>query len=163
MTENESKQSSPVDMVAAQDEYRTHVWDICLWPRQWLTCNPDLSLSWQSVELNSNQRSEVPQYAGIYSLVIQPGIAGHPACSYLMYLGKTRNLRKRFIDYLNVERHKRPKIVRLLEKYRGYIQFFYSGIDERKLDKMEEQLINAFVPHCNSRFTGEINKIVGAF
>ena len=111
MTENESRQSSPVDMVAAQDEYRTHVWDICLWPRQWLTCNLDLSLSWQSVELNSNQRSEVPQYSGVYSLVIQPGIAGHPACSYLMYLGKAKDLRQRFIDYLNVERHKRPKIV----------------------------------------------------
>ena len=105
----------------------------------------------------------MPQYAGVYSLVVQPGVAGHPTCSYLMYLGKAKDLRQRFIDYLTVERHKRPKIVRLLEKYRGYIQFLYSGVDERELDNMEDRLINAFVPPCNARFTGEINTAKGAF
>ena len=161
MTENESTQSSPADMVAAQDEYGAHVWDICLWPRQWRTCDPGLSLPWQNVELDNNQRSKVPQYAGIYSLVVQPRIAGHTACSYLMYVGQTENLRRRFNQYLTTER--RPKLVRLLEKYRGYIQFFYSGIDETELDDMEEQLFNAFLPPCNSSFTGVMNKIVGAF
>ena len=161
MTENESTQSSPTDMVAAQDEYIAHVWKICLWPRQWRTCDPQLSLPWQSVELHNSQRREVPQYAGIYSLVVQPGIAGHPACSYLMYVGQTKNLRRRFNDYLTAER--RPKVLRLLEKYQGYIQFFYSGVDERELDDMEEQLFNAFLPPCNSSFTGVMNKIVGAF
>lgn len=162
MAENDSRRS-PVDIVAAQDEYKVHMWDICLWPRQWQTCCLDLSLSWQSVELSNSQRSEVPQYAGVYSLVVRPGIAGHPACSYLMYLGKAKDLRQRFIDYLTVERHKRPKVLRLLEKYRGYIQFFYSGVDEKELDDMEEQLINAFVPPCNAKFTGEISTVKGAF
>ena len=105
----------------------------------------------------------MPQHAGVYSLVVQPRVAGHPACSYLMYLGKAKDLRRRFIDYLTVERRKRPKIVGLLEKYRGYIQFFYSDVDEKELDSMEEQLINAFVPPCNARFTGEISTVKGAF
>lgn len=160
MVENDSRQS-PADIVAAQDEYRTHVWNICLWPRRWQTCDPGMNLPWQSVELDNSQRSEVPQHAGVYSLVVQPGIAGHPACSYLMYVGQTKNLRRRFSDYLSAER--RPKVARLLEKYRGYIQFFYTGVDERQLDDMEGQLINAFVPPCISNYTGIMNKIVGAF
>ena len=163
MTANESRQVSPADIVAAQDEYIAHVWDICLWPRQWRICDPELRLHWQSVELDDSQKSEVPQYAGVYSLVVQPGIAGHPACSYLMYLGKAKDLRRRFSDYLTVERRKRPKISRLLEKYRGYLRFFYSGVDERELVNMEKRLIDAFVPPCNERFTGEINTVKGAF
>ena len=163
MTENESRQPSQADMIAAQNEYNNHVWHICLWPRQWQTCDPGLNLPWQSVELNDNQRSEVPRYAGVYSLVVQPGIAGHPACSYLMYLGKAKDLRKRFNDYLTTERTKRSKVARLLHMYHDYIRFFYSGIDGTELDSTEEQLFNAFVPPCNSQFTGYVKEAKGAF
>ena len=156
-------QSSPTDLVASQDEYQKHVWSICLWPAQWETCDQNLQLSWDSVVLNSTHSSKVPEVTGLYSLVIQPGIANHLGCSYLMYLGKTKNLRRRFGEYLTSERTKRPKVLRLLEMYRGYIQFFYSKVDEAILDSMEEQLINAFVPPCNSKFTGELREARGAF
>ena len=155
--------SSPADLVAAQDEYQKHVWSICLWPVQWETCDPALKLRWDSVALNSEHRSKVPDATGIYSLVVQPAIAGHSGCSYLMYLGKTENLHQRFGDYLTSERTKRPKVVRLLEMYRGYIQFFYSTVDETALDDMEDQLINALVPPCNSKFTGALKEARGAF
>lgn len=96
-------------------------------------------------------------------MVVQPRIAGHSGCSYLMYLGKTENLHRRFGEYLTSERDRRPKMVRLLEVYRGYIHFFYSRVNKTMLDKMEDQLIDAFVPPCNSRFTGDIQKARGAF
>lgn len=154
---------SPADLVALQNEYQNHVWPICLWPAQWETGDPALQLSWESVVLNSEHRSRVPDATGLYSLVVQPGIAGHSGCSYLMYLGQTENLHRRFGDYLTSERIKRPKVIRLLEMYQGYIHFFYSRVDKMILDNMEDQLIDAFVPPCNSKFTGELRQARGAF
>ena len=149
------------DLVASQDEYQKHVWSICLWPKQWKACT--VSLRWRNVVLNSDCRSHVPSTTGVYSLVIQPGIAGHSGCAYPMYVGKAKNLRTRFGDYLTRERIRRPKVVRILERYRGHIAFFYSTIDENILDNTEEELINAFVPPCNSIFTGEVQLARGAF
>ena len=152
---------TPADLVAAQDEYNKHVWPICLWPAQWQTCN--LHLTWHNVVLNSDCKFDVPTTTGVYSLVIQPGIAGHSGCSYPMYVGKAKNLRTRFDDYLTRERIRRPKVVRVLEMYSGYIAFVYSTIDENILDNTEEELINVFVPPCNSRFTGDVQRARGAF
>lgn len=156
-------QASPVDLVASQDEYNKHVWRMCLWPAQWKTCGSHLKLSWNSIVLDSKNKADVPNATGIYSLLIQPGIAKHAACSYLMYLGQATSLRKRFGDYLTRERTKRPKVVRLLEMYPGYIQFCYCKVDKTKLDHIEEQLYNAFVPPCNTKFSGELRRAIGAF
>ena len=152
---------SSADLVASQDEYQRHVWPVCLWPDQWKTCN--LRLIWRSVALNRHRRSDVPTATGVYSLMVQPGIAGHSTCSYLMYIGKAKNLRKRFGDYLTRERIRRPKVVRLLGMYSGHISFFYCTIDEDLLDDTEDELLNAFVPPCNSQFTGEVQQARGAF
>ena len=64
---------SPADLVALQNEYQNHVWPICLWPAQWKAGDPALQLSWESVVLNSEHRSRVPDATGLYSLVVQPG------------------------------------------------------------------------------------------
>lgn len=152
---------APTDLVAAQDDYHRHIWQICLWPARWGSCNS--RLRWHSVVLTSDCRSDVPATTGVYSLVLQPQIAGHPGSSYLMYVGKARNLRVRFGDYLTTERVRRQKIVRVLELYSGHLTFFYSTIDENVLDDMEEELINAFIPPCNSRFNADVQRARGAF
>ena len=95
--------------------------------------------------------------------MVQPQIGGHSGSSYLMYVGKAKNLRARFGDYLTRERIRRPKVVRVLELYSGQLTFFYSAIDENVLDDMEEELINAFVPPCNSRFNADVQRARGAF
>ena len=153
--------SSPTDLIDTRNEYKIHTEEICLWPERWKTCN--ISLTWHIVALNADSRSEVPSATGVYSLVIQPGIAGHPACSYIMYIGKSTDLRKRFGEYLTTERHRRYKIVPLLEIYDGYIWFIYSKVDKNTLDVTEEVLISAFVPPCNSRFKGYLHTGHGAF
>ena len=155
--------SSPVDLVSIQDEYKKHLWNVCLWPAQWKIIDTSLNLSWENVELDSQHKSKIPSTTGIYSLVIQPEIIGNHVCSCLMYLGKTKDLRNRFGQYLTTEKTKRPKIIRLLHMYNGYIQFFYSRVNESMLDNTEEQLINALIPPCNTTFTGIVQKAVRAF
>lgn len=132
-----------------------------MWPRQWSSCTH--LFDWSTVALNQEFRDDVPTSAGIYSLVVRPGIAGHPDCSYLMYVGQTKDLRKRFGTYLTSERRKRQKIIRLLEIYTGYITFYYTSVSLEALDRVEEQLINAFVPPCNSNFKGTLKGVQGAF
>lgn len=154
---------SPVDFVSNQDEYNNHRWNICLWPAKWKNFDLSINLSWENVILDSQYKSKVPRTTGIYSLVVQPEIVGDHVCSYLMYLGKTKDLRNRFGDYLTTERTKRPKMIRLLHMYNGYIQFFYSRVNESMLDDTEEQLINTLIPPCNTIFTGDVQKAVLAF
>ena len=113
--------------------------------------------------LHKSHKPKIPAVPGIYSLLVQPGIANHADCSYLMYLGKATSLRSRFGNYLTTEKTRRPKIVRLLQMYEGNIQFCYSKVREAKLDAIEEQLYNAFVPPCNSQFSGELSRAKGAF
>ncbi len=114
-----------------------------MWPKQWSSCTH--VLEWRTVALNQGCRSKVPTSAGIYSLVVNPEIAGHPGCSYLMYVGKATDLRRRFGEYLTTERTRRPKIVRLLEMYTGHIAFYYSRVALDALGPAEEQLINGFI------------------
>ena len=80
-----------------------------------------------------------------------------------MYVGKTTSLRTRFGDYLTTEKIRRSKIVRLLHMYDGYIHFCFCKVREAKLDDIEEQLYSAFVPPCNSQFSGELSRAKGAF
>jgi len=152
-----------VDLVAEQDEYHNHLWEMCLWPSQWEKFDQQLRLEWQSVALDKNSKSTVPTEPGVYSLLVQPGIANHAECSYLMYVGQAINLRTRFGKYLTTERKRRGKIVRLLHRCEGYIQFCYSQVSRARLDDVEAQLSNAFVPPCNTQFTGKVGRAKRAF
>ena len=104
---------------------------------------------------------------GIYSFVIQPGIASHPHGSYLMYIGKAKhNLRERFKAYRSEQNNPegRPKILELLNLYQGYLHFCCSIVqDKARIPEIEGALINAFRPPCNSQFPAEIRSPTGAF
>ena len=77
-----------------------------------------------------------------------------------------RTLRKRFSDYLYEQNNLsgRPKILRLLNKYKGYLHFCYSTInDSERLKDIENALIKAFDPPCNDQHPVKLNPVRGAF
>lgn len=154
---------TPIDLVAQQDEYNKHVWRMCLWPTQWNARSPSAKLVWKTVVLDPSQKSAIPTAPGIYSLLVQPNIANHTGCSYLMYIGKASSLRSRFGNYLTTEKLRRPKIIRLLEMYKDHLHFCYSTVPKAKLDTVEEQLYSAYVPPCNTQFSGELSRSKRAF
>src|SRR2546426_704434 len=80
----------------------------------------------------------IPASPGVYSLLLRPGIADHPACSYLMYVGKTRSLRRRFREYLTREKQEtgRPKIFRLLMKYPDHVWFCFTNASNDAIDAL---------------------------
>src|SRR5207249_11051749 len=103
-----------VDLIRIQDEMKAHTREFALWPLKWQEYVPG-NYAWQLRRLHAADVNTVPDSAGVYTLLIQPGIATHPSCSYLMYVGRSDSLRRRFRDYLGPERRAtgRPKIYRL--------------------------------------------------
>jgi len=151
-----------VDIVE-QDEKKAHEIEFVLWPRQWKTYT-NLH-NWITIPFEDNAKSQIPDVSGIYSFIIKPGIAQHPACAYLMYIGKTKSLRRRFGEYLNHSKTSkgRPKIVRFLIKYSGYLKFCYTTVSTHNIGAIENGLIKAYLPPANDQFPAEIGPAMKAF
>jgi hypothetical protein len=152
-----------VDVLEDVDEAKAHTQWFVLWPRQWRRYAR--SHGWRLEKLEESKKGKIPDGSGIYTLILQPGIAGHDSCSYLMYVGQALSLRRRFSEYLGKERREsgRPKISYFLNRYDGYVWFCYTTVGTRSLDKVEHGLLCAYIPPLNDQFTGRIGKVVRAF
>jgi len=154
---------SVVDIIQEQNEMKAHNQCFVLWPRQWKKYLD--THKWKIYRLDAIDKDRIPRRSGVYSLLIQPGIANHPVCSYLMYIGKTKLLRSRFMYYLNERKREtgRPKIFRFLNMYQDYVYFCCTTVREDDLTKVEDKLLVAYIPPANDQYPAEIRKITGAF
>jgi len=152
-----------VDIIQEEDDMKAHEHHFILWPRQWKKYLD--THNWQTYRLDTTEKDRIPNQSGVYSLFIQPGIANHPACSYLMYVGQAKSLQRRFMDYLNERKRGtgRPKIYRFLNKYQDYVWFCCTTVRKVDLTKVEDNLLNAYIPPANDQYPAEIRRIIGAF
>lgn len=155
------------DIIRQQDEAKSHRIEFVLWPQMWKEYSKAVkrAFQWKIVPFHASQISKVPNRKGVYTFLIQPGIASHAACSYLLYVGKAekQTFRERFKQYLyEVSDPKgRPKIVRLA-KHQGYTFFCCAEIvPESLIDRMEKRLINAYLPPYNDTFPAKVRRIIG--
>src|SRR5437879_3253186 len=118
-----AKRKKVFDVIAQQDNLKTRRCTFVLAPKQWATYRNKTIKTWRFSRLRKADRVRIPASSGIYTLLIQPNVARHTECSYLMYIGQAVSLKKRFGEYLNAERLEtgRPKIFRLLNIYDRYI------------------------------------------
>jgi len=154
---------STTDLVNKIEDMLNHTLRFTLWPCMWRKYT--VSHGWQNKKLERSKINQIPDEPGIYTLILKPGIAGHPSCCYLMYVGKAGSLRRRFRDYLGKERREdgRPRIYYFLKKYDGYVCFCYTLVDETLLVSVEDGLMNAYLPPLNERYKGEICRVRRAF
>jgi len=159
--------SSLSDLLTEQDEAKAHEHSFCLWPRLWqeYARRPSHAFQWRKCRFAATSVSKVPQKPGLYTFVVQPCVARHPSCSYLMYIGKTkRTLRTRFREYLSSKGRvgTRPNISRLLNKYPDNLYFLYTTVEDgAQLGQMEEDLIAALVPPYNRQLPAKVSRVVG--
>jgi hypothetical protein len=140
------------------------------WRRHFILC-PDYwrtytqSHDWQGEKLEASKVDQIPDDTGIYTLILQPGIAGHKSCSYLMYVGQAISLRKRFRDYLGKEKREtgRPKIFVFLNLYTEFICFYYTLVNIEILDAVEDGLVSAYQPPLNDQIPGTVGVARRAF
>jgi hypothetical protein len=141
-----------------------------LFPPAWAACALSVNLSWRIVPFDASSLDSVPDdQRGIYSFVVQPGIANHPACAYLLYVGQTtRSFRVRYREYLRDQAAgfdcRRPHISGMLNKWKGYLWFCYAHIDDESLiEPTEDALIGAYLPPTNVEMPGKLNRAVAFF
>jgi excinuclease UvrABC nuclease subunit len=153
------------DLLNDQDLLKAHTHDMRLWPRQWLAYPNRFTCTWNQSQLIPANQVSIPPSPGVYTLVIRSGVAGHPFGNYLMYVGKTKSLQRRFGEYLTSERREdgRPKILRLLNRYDPHIWFIYTTTNLNDITTLEDDLTEAFLPPYNDRFPASIRAVVGAF
>ena len=156
------------DMISEGDEAKAHGHIFCLWPKLWqkYSGNCNFSFNWQECPFIPGEVNNIPDEPGLYTFVIQPRVADHPSCSYLMYVGKTKALRQRFKNYLQEKKREngRPKVVRLLNKYPNNLCFCFTIFqDVSKISEAEKALIGAFVPPCNDVLPSTVSKVMEAF
>ena len=153
-----------VDILTEQDEVKSCTYPITPWHRKWSEYSGS-EYTWAIYQLEHSKINQIPEGPGVYSLCILPAIAGHPSCSYLMYIGKTNSLKRRFREYLSSERKAtgRPKIYHLLNKYSDYLCFCYIEVSPDHLTQVEDQFLIAYVPPANDQYPAEIRAAVSAF
>lgn len=156
---------TPWDIIDEQDERKARTVEFVLWPEKWLGCTLPATYNWTIQRLSVSEREKIPSKPGIYTLLVQPGIVAHPACSFVIYVGQAVSLRRRFSEYLNRERKAtgRPKILRLLHIYEDYLYFCYITISRGELDVTEDALIEAYDPPCNDQVPATLRAARGAF
>jgi hypothetical protein len=156
---------SVTDILDEEDQKRNHTHDLVLWPLKWSGYQFSGIRNWQTCRMLLSEKSNIPNQPGIYTLLIQPGIAYHPASSYLMYVGQSNSLRRRFSEYFQEKKREtgRPKILRLLNKYPDHIWFCFAQLSESELDAAEDALIAAYMPPCNDQIPARVRPGRGAF
>ena len=134
-------------------------------PRHWADYTCQVNLNWQPIPFSADRVADVPNDArGVYTFVVQPGIANHPQCSYLLYVGKVERqvFRDRYRQYLRekqmMQEARRPHISRMLQKWDGYLWFFYAEIaDEAQITEVEDALLAAYLPSHNRDFPSHVS------
>jgi hypothetical protein len=139
-----------------------------LYPPAWNGYRARVPLRWKLIKFTQENASKVPTTQGVYSFLVQPGIANHPKCSYLLYIGQTskQNFRKRYRQYMDEQKagddSRRPHITEMLEKWEGYLWFGYAVIGQKRLiEEVEMDLIDAYLPPMNRDFRAKIQRALG--
>lgn len=161
-----------IDFIENQDKVKSRKVEFTLMPEAWQKfriTQKAFPCTWKIIKLDEGCKNDLDLITrpGIYTLIVQPDIATHTACSYLMYVGQTHNLHQRFLNYLRTEKRirKRPNIFRLLNIYGDHIWFCFTKVAADKLDEYENALMNAYIPPVNdeNRLPAEMRPLVGAF
>lgn len=144
-----------------------HIKRMILSPKQWASCALPINLQWEYTKFTEGNSVNVPNdCGGIYTFVVQPNIANHPACSYLLYVGKAgTSLRDRYHKYLEDKRlgdaSRRPHVEEMIKTWDGYLWFYYARIDQPKfIETVENSLLSSFMPPTNKEFPAEVRRAI---
>jgi len=136
---------------------REGLYEFKLYPQLW-SC-PKLAAyykgrKWQVVPFTSPP-PVLPASSGIYMFVVGPYCGDLKDHSYIVYVGKATNLRKRYSEYLQEKAGKcanpRERVVLVLNEFEDYLYFHYTSVPKNELTEAEALLKDNLTPFCNTQ------------
>jgi len=128
------------------------------------------ALTWKTCHFESTAAASIPNdRRGVYTFVIQPGIAGHPLCAFLAYVGKAAGksgFRARYSKYraeLKRTDSDRPLVNRMVKKWYKYLWFCYAEVADPNIKNVEDELLSAYLPPINTEFPAKVSAAMRAF
>lgn len=148
-----------------------HSLPFVLFPDLWDTFArraPGLRLQWREVPFKRSNKKKLPTTAGVYAFVIRRHVGDHPQHVYLLYVGSTDNLQRRFGDYLRerVAGENREEVIWMLNTYAGRLSFTFSEVADASYGDLEEKLYTAIWPPINragKTIPGMLDRVGEAF
>ncbi|MBI3245414.1 MAG: GIY-YIG nuclease family protein [Deltaproteobacteria bacterium] len=131
-----------------------------LYPELWAT--PRIaeyykSRTWAKTRFVDPPTITIPTQSGIYMFVVAPHCADLHDHSYIFYVGKTDNLRRRYRQYLREQRgegqNPREKVVKFLHHLCDHVYFHFTLVPESELAEAENLLKDNLTPPANERVT----------
>jgi hypothetical protein len=158
--------TAPVDLVREADDEKSFTKHFVLMPSRWAAYQAAgiPHLVWDVVSFDAGNADQVPTGSGIYAFVIQSGVAP-PLAGWCMYVGKSKQLRSRFRQYIReaASRRGRPKVVYLLNKWPAHLHFWCVAVPETDISRTEDALIRALTPPANDEVAADIRAPHAAF
>jgi hypothetical protein len=137
-----------------------------LYPDHWKTFTSPTPLTWSRVKFDAAQAASVPNNErGVYTFVAEPGIAAHPSCNYLLYVGMVEdsNFRTRFKSYLAEPTKRKPRehVLYMIDRWKPYLWFYYCTLPPSvKAEPVEDLLLTAFLPPVNREWPAKIREVM---
>ena len=136
---------------------REGLYEFRLYPQLW--SSPELAAyykgrKWQAVPFTTLSPA-LPASSGIYMFVVGPYCGNLKDHSYIFYVGKATNIRKRYAEYLKEKAGKganpREQIVLFLNDFEGYLHFHYTLVPKVELTHAEALLKDNLTPVANTQ------------
>lgn len=133
-------------------------------PTLWLALDLPQPLTWHRIRFDESFVNQVPNnLSGVYSFVVEPGIANHnPA--YLLYIGLAakQSFRARYRQYLRhqvEERTRRPLVRHMVRAWSDHLWFYYAPVEGvETVKETESKLLSAFKPPIPRAFSAELRE-----
>jgi len=140
-----------------------HIKKFILCPEHWEAYR-NVKLDWKKVRfVAAEMKKKLPEKPGLYSFLLQPNVGGHNSIHFLLYIGETtkQTLRERCTDYLPEAKKKKARVTirSMVRKWPKHLWVYFAAVDDVKIIKqLEEDLLKAYVPPFNQRFTAKVGK-----
>lgn len=125
-------------------------------------------LQWNSIKYKTGDDSIIPNnQPGIYAFAISHTNQTLPENCYILYIGISSSLHRRYKEYLNTSIIKqRSNICRMISTWHSVLQFYFAPITDKniKLKEIEEEMNDALGPFFSiNDYSSEVRKAKKAF
>ena len=102
---------------------------------------------WRKIKYSIIFDRLVPRSSGVYAILKINRVYGIPTSSSTVYVGKTKNLQRRFKEHLNRSSEENSALADLIGE--SAIEFWFQKTSENEMHNFEKTLIKETKPEAN--------------